>query len=216
MQIQALNPTQKELEQVNELKENLFRGKDLIVKPHSYFKDYSRLVLRLFMHQKGIYCLPTEELIDFLKEEIGDNTAIEIGAGTGAIGKALQIPTTDNRMQEWEEIKIVYSMTGQPAIEYPDHIEKLEALEAVNKYKPDVVVGAYITNKFIEEKKIGNYWGVDEPTLLTKVKKYIHIGDLNTHAYKPLMDIRHVTYYKYQAPWLITRGKNPFIGIWTN
>lgn len=216
MQIQALEPTQKDIEQADKLKKDLFEGKELIIKPHSYFKDYSRLVLRLFMHKNGIYCLPTQELIDFLKEEIGENSAIEIGAGIGAIGKALKIPTTDNRMQEWEEIKLTYKLTGQPPIEYPEFIEKLEALEAVDKYKPQVVVGAYITNKWLEDKQIGNYWGVDEPVLLQKIKKYIHIGDLNTHAYKPLMNIRHATYYQRNAPWLIIRGKNPFIGIWTN
>jgi hypothetical protein len=216
MQIKSIEPSQEDHNQVNELIKNLFVGKELIIKPHSYFKDYSRSAIRYFLHLNGIYCLPTQELIDFLKHEIGENSAIEIGAGVGAIGKALNIPTTDSRLQERDDIKFTYAMMMQPVIKYPDHVEKLEAVEAVNKYKPQVVLGAYITNKWIEEKKIGNFWGVDEPLLLKKIKQYIHIGDLSTHSYKPLMQVRHVTYSKYHVPWLIIRGQNPFIGIWTN
>ena len=53
-----------------------------------------------FCLSRGIHCLPTLELIEFLKEEIGiqrlGKIAIEIGAGHGAIAKALNIISTDS------------------------------------------------------------------------------------------------------------------------
>ena len=213
MQIYTSNPTQETIEQAKQLSKELFQGKELIIKPYSYYQSIPWDVLRIFMHLKGVYCLPTQELIDYLKEEIQDKSAIEIGAGVGSIGKALNIPTTDSRLQERPDIRIAYQGMGQPVIEYADHVEKLDALQAVDKYKPEVVIGAYITELWDDKKQIGNAWGVDEPEMFKQIKYYYHIGDKKTHAYKNLMLL---DYESYSPEWLIVRGQQGFIGKWNN
>lgn len=158
----------------------------------------------MFLHVHGIYILPTEELINWLKENIS-GSAIEIGAGNGAISRALKIPITDSRLQEQEEIKKIYSAMGQPVIIYPDDVEKLDADEAVKKYNPDTVIGAFITHKYRDDRPEigGNQYGVEEESILDAVKKYINIGNLITHGMKPILKMKHEQYF---FDWIITRA----------
>ena len=96
--------------------------------------------LRLWCNRYARYGLPTIELIEWLRKRIAGRDAIEIGSGTGDLAHHLGIPATDNRMQEWPEIKSNYEMMGQPVIKYPDFVQKLDALDAVKQYKPDIVI----------------------------------------------------------------------------
>jgi len=176
----------------------------LKVKPYSFYQNIDSNELKYFMHQNAIYVLPTTELIDWLKENIV-GTAIEIGAGHGAIARALGIPITDSRMQERPEIMFIYRASGQPVIKYANDIEKLDALQAVDKYKPDTVIGAFITHKYNSIVGNGNALGVQEELILQKSKKYINIGNLQTHKDKPILKLKHQSLY---FDWLITRAIN--------
>ena len=195
MHIQSIK--QIDLTQMNQ--EILLDGK-IIIHPYSFYEKYSDNDIKYFMHQHGIYVLPTQELIDYLKTMIVGN-AIEIGAGNGSIGRNLGIPITDSRMQEWEEVKILYALSGQPVIIYPDDIETLNAEEAIAKYKPDTIIGAFITHKF--NGIDGNAFGVVEEDLLNVTKRYINIGNKITHKSKPILNRPHEEYY---FDWIITRG----------
>lgn len=177
---------------------------ELIIKPYSFYQSVDKNELKYFMLQNGIYVMPTQELIDWLKQNIVGN-AIEIGAGNGAISRKLGIPITDSRMQERSDIKFFYNLSGQPTIKYPDDVEKLEAIEAINKYKPDTTIGAFITHKFDHKIGNGNAFGVDEELLLSKVKKYINICNKITHKDKPILKLEHE---EFQFEWLITRAVN--------
>lgn len=182
----------------------MLNGK-LVIHPYSFYKNISENEIKYFMHQHGIYVLPTAELIAWLKENI-IGTAIEIGAGNGAIARALNIPITDSRMQERADIKLLYSMSGQPVITYPDDVEKLPALPAIIKYKPDTVIGAFITHKYTEQAGDGNMYGVEEELVLSKVKRYINIGNKGTHKNKPVL--KSHAHSEHYAEWLITRSVN--------
>ncbi len=176
-------------------KECMSEGK-LLIKPYSFYKQYPFNDVLVFMHTHGIYVLPTQELIDWLRENIVGK-AIEIGAGIGAIGRVLGIPITDNKMQEWPEVKKFYLEAGQPLIKYPADVEELDYLAAIEKYKPDTVVGAFITHKW--NGKTGNPHGVDA----LKIKcKYIMVGNLITHQDNPLLKQCEKLYFE----WLITRA----------
>ena len=94
----------------------------------------------LFGVRHGLYSFPTEELCSFLRERVRGRRAIEIGAGHGALAKALAIPATDNRQQEDEPVKSHYAALRQPTVPYGEHVEKLDAAAAVEKYCPDVVI----------------------------------------------------------------------------
>lgn len=188
---------------------------NLILKTMDFWYKIDRGKQEFFMHQHGIYVLPTLELIVWLRLKI-TGFAIEIGAGNGAIGRILKIPITDSKLQNKREVRIMYEMMGQPPIIYPSDLEELDALAAIEKYKPDTVIGAFITHKYVDEIIEGNFWGVEEEKILKAVKKYINIGNLITHAKKPILKFEHEEHF---FPWLITRSvdqsKNR-IFIWKN
>lgn len=141
----------------------------------------------LFMYKYGLYTLPTVELIDYLAGIVRGKRAIEIGAGMGTIGRSLRIPITDSRMQELPEVKAYYDAVRQPVIRYPDDVEKLDALAAVEKYEPEVVIGSYITHKWKPGMQSGNQWGVDTGELIKRVPAYYMIGNMETHRNDPAM-----------------------------
>lgn len=174
----------------------------MTVMPFDFWKQFDHNARMYFMWVHGVYCIPTTELIEWIRANtVG--SSIEIGSGTGAIGKALGIPATDNKMQEEPEIAMRYAMGGQPTIKYPRHIEKLDAHEAVMRYRPDTVVGSFITHRFESGQSEGNMFGVQEEFILQNCKRYINIGNLVTHASKPILNMPHL---EYQFEWLITRG----------
>lgn len=70
--------------------------------------------VRSFKHEYPVYVLPTTELLDVLDDLIQDyDRVIEIGAGTGSIGRLLGIKMTDSYLQQDNEaVKKVYEVTG--------------------------------------------------------------------------------------------------------
>jgi hypothetical protein len=174
----------------------------LIIKPYSFWENVDDNEIRYFMYVHGIYVLPTQELIDWLKQNIVGN-AIEIGAGIGAVARNLGIPITDSRMQELPEVRLMYQMGGQPTIQYPNDVEKLDYKQAIFKYQPQTVIGCFITHKFVPSLNSGNAYGVEEEFILKNVVKYINVGNKNTHRDKPILKQKH---QEYHFDWLITRG----------
>ena len=183
--------------------------KKLIVKPYSFWKDRDLNERRYFMYIHGIYVLPTTELIEWLRTMI-IGKAIEIGAGNGSIARSLGIPITDSRMQENPEIKFFYQMGGQPPIVYHNDVKKLDFKQAIFKYQPDTVIGAFITHKFDAKIGNGNALGVEEEFILKNVNRYINIGNKHTHKDKPILKIKHI---EYQFDWLITRAVDQYQNV---
>ena len=197
---------------ITELEKQVFDldGK-LKVMPYSFYKEIDENSIKFLMWKHGVYVIPTQELIDWLKANI-KGFAIEIGAGIGTIGRSLHIPITDSRMQDLPHVKFQYNMSGQPTIKYPDDIEKLDASEAILKYKPKTVIGCFITHKFNSITNNGNALGVNEELLLQKVDRYINVGNLFTHKDKPILKKLPTEYY---FEWLITRSNDQSLNrIW--
>lgn len=176
--------------------------------------------LMIWGKYNGVYTFVTFELIEWLKNEIGKEKTIEICSGTGIIGRALQIVRTDSYMQAMPEMQNFYNLLGEHPILPPDDVLEFEANEAVDNFKPDTVIAAFATQKFIEgdtENKIGSsVYGVDELAMLPKIKKYITIGNSNVHGDKRILALPHK---KYSFPWLFTRCLNQEkneITIWNN
>jgi hypothetical protein len=147
----------------------------------------------LFGVRHGLYSFPTLELCDFLRSRIGDRSAIEIGAGHGALAKALSIPATDNRQQEEEGLKAYYRKIGQATVPYGDLVEKLDAASAVSKYQPSVVIACWVTHRFdaTRPKSGGSVTGVNEEALVAACDEYIFIGNERVHASKPILKLPH-------------------------
>ena len=163
--------------------------------PAAAYDGLSRDALRVWCHNYARYGLPTVELVAWLRERLVGRTAIEIGSGSGDLAYHLGIPATDNRMQEWPEIKFHYTMTGQPVIQYPDFVEKIDAVDAVAKYQPDVVIASWVTQwidpNLPPPETGGNAWGVKEDEILATGCEYILIGNQKVHGDKKIMAEPH-------------------------
>ena len=161
--------------------------------PASEWQQFPWDDVRLFMHEYPVYVLPTTELLDVLEDLTADyRKVIEIGAGTGSIGRLLGIKMTDSYMQQDNKVaKMVYELTRQPAIKYPRDVIKADALTAYRRFKPDCILGCYVTHKYREDIGTGNMFGVDFERLLPLVKRLILVGNKFTHAANPIMAIDH-------------------------
>lgn len=190
----------------------------LRVVPASVLASTTREERALFGHRHGLYSFPTLELVDFLQQAIGGRTAIEIGAGHGVLAQALGIPATDNLMQNDPLIRAVYASQGQPTISYGEHVEQLDAAQAISKHKPQVVVACWVTHRYDPARHAagGNMFGVDEESVINACETYIFIGNEQVHAAKSIWSLPHT---KTTPPWLYSRALNgtpEFIAVWHN
>lgn len=171
------------------------------------YKNYRWEDFRHFCHKHARYGIPTLELVDYIRDLINGREAIEIGAGAGDLGHHLGIKMTDSKQQENGIIKRAYEAMGQPTINYPDDVEKLEALEAVYKYKPKVIVASWITPYAAHEMPYGsNPFGIKEDKILKLVETFIIVGNMDVHFDKPIRQFTHKTVH---ADWIVSRAKHP-------
>lgn len=186
--------------------EALLLGPDGLMRPVPYadLQKFSQNQISLFCWGRGIYQIVTTELVDFVRNEIEDFHAIEIGAGNGCLGRALGIPLTDNRMQELPEVKAWYKRLGQPVMEYPADIVKMDAIRAIKATGADCAVGAWVTQKYKPGMKDGNFMGVDGAILAARLKRYVFIGNEERHMSQEVL--RYCQPKIYKADWLISRS----------
>ncbi len=185
--------------------------------PYKELQAYDQRDLQLFGHLNGIYQFPTHELTDYLIEHIGGRTAIEVGSGNGVIGRELNIPRTDSHLQERPDIKLYYEMLKQPVLKYGPDVERLECSEAIRKYKPQVVIGCWVTQKLPKELLVaggigGNVDGLDEAFILfgnTCVEEYIVVGNEKVHGDKLILSNPKVKVTIEHPLWLVSRASNP-------
>lgn len=167
------------------LDEYLLDDKGLLkVMPSSFYREIPQADLAYWCHNNAVYGLPTHELVWLIQKEIAGKKAIEIGAGNGCLGRALGIPITDSCIQASERYKDIYDAAGQPTIKYPKDIIKMTAEEALDHYKPEVVVASWVTQKWRKGQKDGFQHGVNEEALLRRVEKYIFFGNHEIHRHK--------------------------------
>lgn len=183
--------------------------------PASFYDQIPFYTIRLFCHYYARYGLPTLELVEWLKDKIKGLSAIEIGAGAGDLGYHLGIPMTDSYCQEIPEVKEFYQISRQPTIQYGKDVERLDALQAIDKYKPDVVIASWVTQWIDPDLPPppggGNVYGVKEEELLKRVGSYIVIGAEEIHRHKTIMKIPHKT---FDLPFVRSRRKDNRIWIW--
>jgi len=160
-------------------------------------------------NRHAIYGMPTVELVEWLREQIGEVSAIEIGSGATGLGRHVGIPMTDADMQSRPDIRMYYVMSGQPTITLPADVERIDANAAVRKYNPHTVVGMWVTQRWrpgMPDHVGALVDGVDETDLLRRVKRYIVIGNDAVHGDKDIMALPHCT---YRFPWLRSRATYP-------
>ena len=187
--------------------------------------------VRLWMHYKGVYCLPTKELIDWMLDEFFpedewsdediDNKVLEVCCGKGMLGRSLGIKITDNRSQENNpEIMAYANMMGQPLIKYPKDVIRMDANKAAKYYKPHTIIASYLTFgsklKSVCEESGANYWGPDVYSLRSDCKRLIIIGNLNVQAHRclPILEYDHKEYTPDKMEGLVTRSDPSMNRIW--
>jgi len=168
-------------------------------------------------YRNARYTLVTHELVAWLGEQIAGRTAIEIGAGQGDLGFALDIPMTDSGLQTDHLMALLARASGSAPTNPPPDVERLDAAAAVAKYRPQVVIGSWITQLYrpgddgppgdAGPPKIGSsIYGVDEIALIDSVETYIHIGNRLVHGDKRALAVPHS---EHSFPWLWSRTQAP-------
>lgn len=184
--------------------------------PADFYARWSQNDLSLWCANRGFYCLPTLELVDFIRDQIDCEDALEIGAGCGALGRAVGLPMTDSYQQERDDVRELYlNQLSQAVVPYGDDVERCTALEAAEKYRPRVILAAWVTHRFNPQCPAlhGNMNGVDEAKLLGKkyVKKYVFVGHERVHGSKPILSRRHTT---HRLPFLYSRAFDRANVVW--
>lgn len=179
---------------------------------------YNRTALREWCALRGRYTLVTTELVEWLRERIRGRRAIEVGSGMGDLGYHLDIPMTDSWIQAEPEMQLYYRLTtGQAAIIPPACVEKLTAEVAIARYKPQVVVASWLTQKYQLGDEgpppVGScVYGPDMELLADLAGEFILIGNATTHKDLRLLKRPHE---EFQYPWIVSRAAVPEHGrIW--
>ncbi len=182
------------------------QGRFLRALPASVCLAERRETLQSFAVVTARYVIPTLELIEWLRNEIGERSALEICAGQGDLGHHLGIRMVDDYQQTKPMLADYYRLLGQAPTSPPPDVREMDAVKAVRKFKPDVVVGGFVTHRFFAGMAGGNQYGPIEEEIIEACSTYIMIGNERTHADKPILKLPHRT---YKFPWLVTRARFP-------
>ncbi len=174
--------------------------------------------LQLWCVTRAVYQPPIEELINWFYIQIRGKKAIEICAGNGSIGRELGIPVTDSWVQTRPDMAEYYKLLGQEPITPPDDVIKMSANEAVETFRPEIVIGSWVTQLWREGYVDGSVEGVDEGRILASdsLEGYILVGNDKPHGNKEINKLPHVT---FRFPWLRSRGIEQelnHVRIWGN
>jgi|SRR5881628_1981023 len=180
-----------------------------VAKPAAAYKAVPSILLKIWGCQRGVYQFITTEMVDYwVREQIGDLSAIEICAGYGTLGRALGIPVTDVKLQDNPVVRAHYLDIKHGCINYPADVEELEALEAIKKYKPKVVMGCYIT-QYSDHEIPGipsSPFGPKEWEFFNEgVEKYIVFGNTIAHSGKQVYGFPHE---ELCFDWLLNKGED--------
>lgn len=188
----------------------------LKVMPAEYWAGTTREERALFGGRRGLYSFPTVELVEYLGNAINGRRAIEIGAGHGVLAEALGITATDSYQQRKPKYRKIYEDAGQTIVPYGPNVERMDAREAISRYHPEVVIGAWVTHKYnpAQHWDGGNEEGVDEAHIVKNVKLYVAIGNQKVHRGKAIWSQLHLIMY---PKWVWSRAMNgspDFVARW--
>jgi hypothetical protein len=169
-----------------------------------------------FGNRHGLYSFPTTELVAHLQHLIAGRTAIEIAAGHGVLAQALGIPGTDSRQQDKEPWRSILRGSGITTVNYGPDIIELGASQAVRQYRPQVVIGCYVTHRYdpARHELGGNEEGVDERDIVAHCDTYVLVGNTRLHRHSALWPLPHHIEY---PPFVYSRareGGREFIAVW--
>jgi hypothetical protein len=142
---------------------------------------WQRKRLMSLVQPRGIYCFYSRELIKSMAAMIASRSCLEIGAGDGTLSRFLrtqgvQLIATDN--YGWNK-----------AIEYPEHVLKLDAREALATYTPEVVICSWPPSQNDFERSVFN---------TPSVQLYIVIGSRHQFAFGNWKDYKQQSDFDFE------------------
>lgn len=179
--------------------QKLLFAHDLVRKPVSMFWFrliwpllWQKALLMPLVEPKGIYCFYSRPLVDGLARLIGDRDCLEVAAGDGTLSRFLaaagvRVTATDD--YSWKH-----------AVDYPESVLRLDAGQALKRFKPRVVVCSWppANNRF--ERQI-----LADPG----VELYIVIGSRHSFATGNWQDYRAQTGFEMTEDPALGRGVLP-------
>lgn len=107
---------------------------------------WQRKILMPLVQPRGIYCFYSRPLVERLAAMIGARPCLEIAAGDGTLSRFLRdqgvdIAATDNH--GWKQ-----------AVQYPADVIQLDAKEALEKYRPEVVICSWPPSNNTFERQV--------------------------------------------------------------
>jgi len=187
--------------------------------PASELRKIPHEHLMVWANKNARYGIPCVELIELLTEMIKGRDAIEIGAGFGDFGRHLGIRMTDSAAQTRPDARDWYRLIGQPIIDPPEDVERIDANSAVVKHKPRVVFASWVTQLWMPgddgPPQIGSsVHGVDEGDIIDRTDMYILLGNESVHYDKRILRRPH---RQIQTDFLFSRGfdrDGNFLYVW--
>lgn len=187
----------------------------LRILPAEQYARYSKEERIAACVRNGLYLLPTEELVEWLRNAIGNRKAIEVAAGNGALGRALGIPRTDLYQMTIPAVMMAYRFMQQPVTNYGKDVQKMEAMEAIKQFSPEVVIAAWLTHRYRASKQDegGNMYA-PEPDQIRKNATFMLIG--NTSVHETQLKRAPTPTVFFRPNWLFSRafGGDDFIAAW--
>jgi len=163
------------------------------------------LTLRMWCCVRARYLLPTLELVAWLRAVINGEKAIEVAAGMGDLGYHLGIPMSDSYAQQAPDMVQKYALIGNAPTAPPADVERLDAEAAVRRYKPKIVIAAWLTHKYQPGDANGFEHGANEKYIVDRAT-YIFIGNQRVHGAKRILQLDHASYF---LPWIVSRSSEP-------
>jgi hypothetical protein len=193
-----MNINPKELRAV--IREFFDADGQLQVRPYQFVKQFRPALLRAMMLAKGIYVLPTTELLlEVIHHTRGQHT-VEICAGNGAMARTLGMPATDSYLHERPEIAEAIRRDGAEPAMIPRHVLRMDAADTVQRFMPACVVGLFVNQ--LGDDRYSSPFGVDEEEVVRETRRYIHVGNESVHR-KRILRLPHRT---IKADWIVTRA----------
>ena len=169
----------------------------------SELRKVNHIDLIYWCNINGYYSIPSIELMDTLREYLPeDKKLLEIGAGNGVYGRHLNVRMTDNFQQHpknrarFRNSIASREKAGLGLVPYGDDVEECDARDAISLYKPNVVLAAWVTQKYNPTKPHlkGNMYGVSYQWILNRrhVDSIILIGNKRIHKNIDIMDKPHI------------------------
>jgi len=153
---------------------------------------WQKALLMPLVEAKGIYCFYSKPLIEALARLIGGRECLEIAAGDGTLSRFLAaegVKATATDDYSWKH-----------AVSYPESVLKMDAAQALRKFKPAVVICSWPPANNGFERLVFTQPGVE---------LYIVIGSRHTFASGNWADYRAQTTFELEEDTRLGRGVLP-------